>query len=94
MYLLILKKCLRKIKIFNEHHQKFYMIFDKLKKQQVLCYATLGMLDVWLSIELFLGAEWIYLFNFSIVRFVFYWAVELYNFLVEICTLLRSYFIT
>ena len=55
---------------------------------------SLGVLEVWLSLALFMDAEWIYLFNFSIVRFVFYWAVELYNFLVEICTLLRSYFIT
>ena len=52
------------------------------------------MLDVWLSFVFFLGADWIYLITFSIVRFVFNWAVELYNFLVEIYTLLRSFFIT
>ena len=52
------------------------------------------MLDIWLLFVLFLGADWIYLITFSVIRFVFHWAVELYNLLVKIFTLLHSFFIT
>ena len=42
----------------------------------------------------FLVADWIYLITFSFVGFVFKWAVDLYNLLGEIRSLLRSFFIT